>query len=201
MVLQQRKEALTFVIKSLPPSAWRHNSALTLICFTALFTVFRFNYWLVLLQKGNVLLYQLPGREFSENYHVLQKEVIIFHFPWKILVQDTFMHCHRFTGNIEFSAALKLSTRYPGGVLFISDILNNLSRYFYNLYTHKAMGTDGIHPRGLKELAEVLTKTLPIIYFMFEAWFLFLALLNACFPKKNFQLRKILHFAIWNVLF
>lgn len=97
------------------------------------------------------------------------------------------MHCHRFTGNIEFSAALKLSTRYPGGVLFISDILNNLSRYFYNLYTHEAMGTDGIHPRGLKELAEVLTKTLPIIYFMFEAWFLFLALLNACFPKKIFS--------------
>lgn len=115
MVPQQRKEALSFVIKSLPPGAWRYNSTFTLIYFIALFAVFRFNYWLVLLQKGNVLLYQPPGREFSENYRILQREVIIFHFPWTILLQDTsevcFMHCHRFIGNIKFSRASKFSTQ------------------------------------------------------------------------------------------
>ena len=132
VVPQQRKEALSFVIKSLPPGAWKYNSALTLIYFIALFAVFRFNYWLVLLQKANVLLYQLPGRDFSENYHILQREVIIFHFPWKILAQDTaevcLMHCHRFTGNIKPSRASKLSTQYLAGVILISDTLNNLSK-------------------------------------------------------------------------
>lgn len=135
MAPRQRKEALSFVIKSLPPGAWRYNSTLSLIYFIALVAVFRFNYWLVLVQKGNVLLYQLPGREFSENYHILQREVIIFHFPRKILVQDTskvcFMHCHRFTGNIKFSRASKLSTQYLEGVILISDVLNNLSRWSF----------------------------------------------------------------------
>ena len=30
--------------------------------------------------------------------------------------------------------------------------------------THKSVGLDGIHPRALRELVEVLTKALPIIY-------------------------------------
>ncbi|KFP47129.1 hypothetical protein N323_11608, partial [Cathartes aura] len=29
---------------------------------------------------------------------------------------------------------------------------------------HKSMGPDGVHPRVLRELAEVLTKPLPIVY-------------------------------------
>ncbi|KFQ88792.1 hypothetical protein N337_06544, partial [Phoenicopterus ruber ruber] len=39
----------------------------------------------------------------------------------------------------------------------VSDLLRHLD-------THKSMGPDGIHPRVLKELAEVLTKPLSIIY-------------------------------------
>ncbi|KAK4831654.1 hypothetical protein QYF61_018621 [Mycteria americana] len=39
----------------------------------------------------------------------------------------------------------------------VSDLLHHLD-------THKSMGPDGIHPRVLKELAEVLTKPLSIIY-------------------------------------
>lgn len=112
-----KKGSFEFCHKSLPPGAWRYNSTLTLIYFIALFAVFRFNYWLVLLQKGNVLLYQLPGREFSENNRILQREVIIFHLPWKILVQDIsevcLMHCHRFTGNIKFSWASKIVHPVP----------------------------------------------------------------------------------------
>ncbi|GAB0208172.1 mitochondrial enolase superfamily member 1 [Grus japonensis] len=38
-----------------------------------------------------------------------------------------------------------------------SDLLHHLD-------THKSMGLDGIHPRVLRELAEVLTKPLSIIY-------------------------------------
>lgn len=36
--------------------------------------------------------------------------------------------------------------------------------FLYHLNTHKSMGPDRIHPRGLKELAEVLTKPLSTIY-------------------------------------
>ncbi|KAK4820577.1 hypothetical protein QYF61_001817 [Mycteria americana] len=39
----------------------------------------------------------------------------------------------------------------------VSDLLHHLD-------THKSMGPDGIHPRVLRELAEVLTKPLPILY-------------------------------------
>ena len=39
----------------------------------------------------------------------------------------------------------------------VSDLLHHLD-------THKSMGLDGIHPRVLRELAEVLTKPLSIIY-------------------------------------
>ncbi|GAB0179604.1 mitochondrial enolase superfamily member 1 [Grus japonensis] len=39
----------------------------------------------------------------------------------------------------------------------VSDLLHPLN-------THKAMGLDGIHPRGLRELVEVLTKPLSIIF-------------------------------------
>ncbi|KAK4823371.1 hypothetical protein QYF61_001719 [Mycteria americana] len=39
----------------------------------------------------------------------------------------------------------------------VSDLLHHLD-------THKSMGPDGIHPRILRELAEVLTKPLSIIY-------------------------------------
>ncbi|KFO93031.1 hypothetical protein N320_12269, partial [Buceros rhinoceros silvestris] len=39
----------------------------------------------------------------------------------------------------------------------VSDLL-------YHLDAHKSMGPDGIHPRVLKELTEVLTKPLSIIY-------------------------------------
>ncbi|GAB0177838.1 mitochondrial enolase superfamily member 1 [Grus japonensis] len=39
----------------------------------------------------------------------------------------------------------------------VSDLLHHLD-------THKCMGLDGIHPRVLRELAEVLTKPLAIIY-------------------------------------
>ncbi|KAK4809524.1 hypothetical protein QYF61_015081 [Mycteria americana] len=34
----------------------------------------------------------------------------------------------------------------------------------HHLGTHRSMGPDGIHPRVLRELAEVLTKPLPILY-------------------------------------
>ncbi|KAK4830653.1 hypothetical protein QYF61_012533 [Mycteria americana] len=39
----------------------------------------------------------------------------------------------------------------------VSDLLHHLD-------THKSMGPDGIHPRVLRELAEVLTKPLSILY-------------------------------------
>ncbi|GAB0208615.1 mitochondrial enolase superfamily member 1 [Grus japonensis] len=39
----------------------------------------------------------------------------------------------------------------------VSDLLHHLD-------THKSMGSDGIHPRVLRELVEVLTKPLSIIY-------------------------------------
>ncbi|KFQ83110.1 hypothetical protein N337_13196, partial [Phoenicopterus ruber ruber] len=39
----------------------------------------------------------------------------------------------------------------------VSDLLRHLD-------THRSMGPDGIHPRVLKELAEVLAKPLSIIY-------------------------------------
>ncbi|GAB0190170.1 mitochondrial enolase superfamily member 1 [Grus japonensis] len=39
----------------------------------------------------------------------------------------------------------------------VSDLLHHLD-------THKSMGMDGIHPRVLRELEEVLTKPLSIIY-------------------------------------
>ncbi|KFQ30312.1 hypothetical protein N332_10395, partial [Mesitornis unicolor] len=39
----------------------------------------------------------------------------------------------------------------------VSDLLHHLD-------IHKCMGPDGIHPRVLRELAEVLTKPLSIIY-------------------------------------
>ncbi|KFV53299.1 hypothetical protein N328_07425, partial [Gavia stellata] len=39
----------------------------------------------------------------------------------------------------------------------VSDLLHHSD-------THKSTGPDGIHPRGLRELAEVLTKPLCIIY-------------------------------------
>ncbi|KAK4817544.1 hypothetical protein QYF61_019501 [Mycteria americana] len=39
----------------------------------------------------------------------------------------------------------------------VSDLLHHLD-------THKSMGPDGIHPRVLRELAEVLTKLLSILY-------------------------------------
>ncbi|GAB0209020.1 mitochondrial enolase superfamily member 1 [Grus japonensis] len=38
------------------------------------------------------------------------------------------------------------------------------SNLLHHLDTHKSMGPDGIHPRVLRELAEVLTKPLYIIY-------------------------------------
>ena len=39
----------------------------------------------------------------------------------------------------------------------VSDLLHHLD-------THKSMGPDGIHPRVLRDLAEVLPKSLSIIY-------------------------------------
>jgi len=39
----------------------------------------------------------------------------------------------------------------------VSDLLHHID-------THKSMGPEGIHPRVLKELADVLTKPLSIIY-------------------------------------
>ena len=41
------------------------------------------------------------------------------------------------------------------------EIVSNL---LHHLDTHKSMGPDGIHPRVLRELTEVLTKPLSIIY-------------------------------------
>ncbi|KGL97655.1 RNA-directed DNA polymerase from mobile element jockey, partial [Charadrius vociferus] len=38
-----------------------------------------------------------------------------------------------------------------------------VSNLLHHLDIHKSMGLDGIHPRVLRELAEVLTKTLSII--------------------------------------
>ena len=38
------------------------------------------------------------------------------------------------------------------------------SHLLHHLDTHKSMGLDGIHPRVLRELVEVLTKPLSIIY-------------------------------------
>ncbi|GAB0206375.1 mitochondrial enolase superfamily member 1 [Grus japonensis] len=39
-----------------------------------------------------------------------------------------------------------------------------VSNLLHHLDTHKSMGLDGTHPRVLRELAEVLTKPLSIIY-------------------------------------
>jgi len=39
-----------------------------------------------------------------------------------------------------------------------------VSNWLHNLDTQKSMGLDGIHPRVLRELVEVLTKPLSIIY-------------------------------------
>ena len=39
-----------------------------------------------------------------------------------------------------------------------------ISSLLHHLDTHKSMGPDGIHPRVLRELVEVLTKPLSIIY-------------------------------------
>ncbi|GAB0187275.1 mitochondrial enolase superfamily member 1 [Grus japonensis] len=39
-----------------------------------------------------------------------------------------------------------------------------VSNLLHHLDTHKSMGQDGIHPRVLRELVEVLTKPLSIIY-------------------------------------
>ncbi|KFQ94454.1 hypothetical protein Y956_06122, partial [Nipponia nippon] len=39
-----------------------------------------------------------------------------------------------------------------------------VSNMLHHIDTHKSMGPDGIHPRGLRELAEVLAKPLSIIY-------------------------------------
>ncbi|KFQ85035.1 hypothetical protein N337_05384, partial [Phoenicopterus ruber ruber] len=39
----------------------------------------------------------------------------------------------------------------------VSDLLHHLD-------THKSMGPDGIHPRVLREMAQVLTKSLSTIY-------------------------------------
>ncbi|KFV89305.1 hypothetical protein N327_11045, partial [Fulmarus glacialis] len=39
-----------------------------------------------------------------------------------------------------------------------------VSNLLHHLDTHKSMGLDGIHPRVLRELAEVLTNVLSIIY-------------------------------------
>ncbi|GAB0182992.1 mitochondrial enolase superfamily member 1 [Grus japonensis] len=41
------------------------------------------------------------------------------------------------------------------------EMLSNLLHY---LHTHKSMGPDGIHPRVLRELAEVFSKLLSIMY-------------------------------------
>ncbi|KFU94790.1 hypothetical protein M959_07392, partial [Chaetura pelagica] len=41
------------------------------------------------------------------------------------------------------------------------EVVRNL---LHHLDTHKSMGPDGPHPRVLKELADVITKTLSIIY-------------------------------------
>ncbi|KAF1534966.1 hypothetical protein FQV19_0007934, partial [Eudyptula minor] len=41
------------------------------------------------------------------------------------------------------------------------EVVSNL---LHHLDTHKSMGPDGIHPRVLRELAEVLTKPLSILY-------------------------------------
>ncbi|KFQ73584.1 hypothetical protein N337_02613, partial [Phoenicopterus ruber ruber] len=42
-----------------------------------------------------------------------------------------------------------------------AEMVSGLLRH---LDTHKSMGPDGIHPRVLKELAEVLTRPLSIVY-------------------------------------
>lgn len=39
-----------------------------------------------------------------------------------------------------------------------------ISNLLYHLEIHKSMGWDGVHPKVLRELAEVFTETLGIIY-------------------------------------
>lgn len=191
-VPRQRKEPLRFVRESLPPGAWRYNSTLTLIYFIALFTVFRFNYWLVLLRKGNVLLYQLPGREFSENCSMLQREVKIFHFPWKILAQDTsevyFVHCHRFIRNIKFSSASKLSTQYLEGFILISVTRNNLSLPLIFAHT-RLWGWMG-STQEYWESQQSAQRTCNHLFHVFSTAFP-LSFAEACFSKtKPKQLKK-----------
>ncbi|KAK4811175.1 hypothetical protein QYF61_019806 [Mycteria americana] len=48
-----------------------------------------------------------------------------------------------------------------GAPIIQGEMVNDL---LHHLDTHKSMGLDGIHPRVLKELAEVFTKPLSIIY-------------------------------------
>ncbi|KAK4821524.1 hypothetical protein QYF61_021927 [Mycteria americana] len=75
---------------------------------------------------------------------------------------------HRITESYRLEKTFKIieSNHKPNTAKTTTTIIQGemVSDLIHHLDTHKSMGLDGIHPRVLRELAEVLTKPLAILY-------------------------------------